>query len=214
MAIKKEGQVRKTEILDIAESLFYSKGYNNTTMNDILNKTGIAKGTLYYYFKSKEEILDTIIMRIIENDIINSKKIANDVNLSPVEKIYTILINQRPENVKDKEKIYDQICKPENWELQQKTWALSIKYLSPIIASVVEEGIEKKLFFTPYPLEIVELLLATGNTLFDTTLFNWNEEELEKRLKVFIFSIEKLLGAKEGTFINARKVILWKNKNV
>lgn len=52
------------EILDIAEHLFETKGFDNTSTNDILNEIGIARGTLYYHFKSKEEILDAIIDRL------------------------------------------------------------------------------------------------------------------------------------------------------
>lgn len=212
MAAKKDGKVRKNEILNIAESLFYSKGYNKTTINDILNESGIAKGTLYYYFKSKEEIMDAIIMRIIEIDVMNGKKIADDPNLTPVEKIYNIIINQKPENVEYKGKIFEQLCKPENYELQQKSLSLSVKYLSPVIASVVEEGIKKKIFSTPYPLETVEFLLVSGNTLFDEIIFELDEDALEKRLKVFIFALEKLLGTKEGTFADAAKMLLWSRK--
>ncbi|MGF6905835.1 TetR/AcrR family transcriptional regulator [Fusobacterium sp. PH5-44] len=212
MVIKKEGKIRKNEVLDIAESLFYTKGYSKTTINDILNEAGIAKGTLYYYFKSKEEIMDAIIMRIIKIDVMNSKKIADDTNLTPVEKIYSIIINQKPENVENKGKIFEQLCKPENYELQQKSLALSVKFLSPLIASVVEDGIKQKIFSTPYPLEMTELLLISGNMMFDEIIFELDAKSLERRINAFILSMEKLLGAKKGTFRDAAKMLLWNRK--
>ena len=52
--------------MDKAESLFEVKGYNKTTVNDILREVNIAKGTFYYYFKSKEEVLDAVIDRYLE----------------------------------------------------------------------------------------------------------------------------------------------------
>ena len=52
--IVKEADERRNEILDAAETLFTEKGYSKTTIIDILNQVGIAKGTFYYYFKSKE----------------------------------------------------------------------------------------------------------------------------------------------------------------
>lgn len=66
MRISKEHDVRRNEILDKAESLFEVKGYNKTTVNDILREVNIAKGTFYYYFKSKEEVLDAVIDRYLE----------------------------------------------------------------------------------------------------------------------------------------------------
>lgn len=66
MGNSKEAEERKKEILDVAEELFTAKGYDNTSTTDILDRVGIARGTLYYHFKSKEEILDVLINRIMQ----------------------------------------------------------------------------------------------------------------------------------------------------
>lgn len=81
MRIVKEAEERKNEILDVAERLFGTKGFDNTSTNDILNEIGIARGTLYYHFKSKEDILDAMIERMSRQlikkaaDIFNQKDI-------------------------------------------------------------------------------------------------------------------------------------------
>ena len=67
MRIIKEAEERKNEILDVAGKLFGEKGYDATSTNDILKEIGIAKGTLYYHFKSKEDILDAMIERITDS---------------------------------------------------------------------------------------------------------------------------------------------------
>ena len=64
MRVVKEAKERRNEILDVAERLFATKGFDNTSTNDILDEVGIARGTLYYHFKSKEDILDAMIERI------------------------------------------------------------------------------------------------------------------------------------------------------
>ena len=74
--IVKEADERRNEILDAAETLFTEKGYSKTTIIDILNQVGIAKGTFYYYFKSKEEVMDAIIERFIEQDVQKARLIA------------------------------------------------------------------------------------------------------------------------------------------
>ena len=79
MRISKKPEERKNEILDNAEKLFGTKGYSKTTINDILLAVGIAKGTFYYYFKSKEEVMDAIVMRFIDNGIENIKAIAKEI---------------------------------------------------------------------------------------------------------------------------------------
>ncbi len=52
--IVKEADERRNEILDAAETLFTEKGYSKTTIIDILNQVGIAKGTFYYYFNNSD----------------------------------------------------------------------------------------------------------------------------------------------------------------
>jgi len=54
---------RRDEILDVAQNLFITKGVQATSVEDILKEVGIAKGTLYYHFSSKEEILRSLISR-------------------------------------------------------------------------------------------------------------------------------------------------------
>ena len=58
MRVVKTAEERKNEILDVAEQLFAEKGFDNASTNDIINKIGIARGTLYHHFASKEEILE------------------------------------------------------------------------------------------------------------------------------------------------------------
>ncbi len=76
MRIVKEYEERRKEILETAERLFLTKGYTKTTVNDILKEIGIAKGTFYHYFKSKEEVMDEIIMRIIKEDVTKAKGLS------------------------------------------------------------------------------------------------------------------------------------------
>ena len=56
----KDPQIRINEILNAAEYLFLSKGYKETTIHDIATRMGVAQGTMYYYFKSKDDVLKLI----------------------------------------------------------------------------------------------------------------------------------------------------------
>ncbi|MGL6198822.1 MAG: TetR/AcrR family transcriptional regulator [Lachnospiraceae bacterium] len=91
----KEPEVRKNEILDAAHKLFVEKGYSKTTVIDILNVNGLSKGVFYYYFKSKEEVLDAIIERIVDAEVANAKKIVADPDLTTPQKLFAILTSSR-----------------------------------------------------------------------------------------------------------------------
>ena len=57
---------RQEQILDAARRLFLTKGYEATTIEDVLTAVGIAKGTLYHHFPGKEAILDAIVLRTVD----------------------------------------------------------------------------------------------------------------------------------------------------
>lgn len=59
--IEQNKQEKKTKLLENAYALFGSKGFNNTSIQDIVNKAGVAKGTFYLYFKDKHDIRDQLV---------------------------------------------------------------------------------------------------------------------------------------------------------
>ncbi len=56
--VTKEYDQRLQELLDTARQLFFEIGYEKTSVNDIIDRVGVAKGTFYHYFKTKEDLLD------------------------------------------------------------------------------------------------------------------------------------------------------------
>ena len=87
MRIVKSADERKGEILDVAEQLFAEKGFDNASTNDIIKKIGIARGTLYHHFKSKEEILDAIVERMMNDSIARARAIIKDKTIPIFERL-------------------------------------------------------------------------------------------------------------------------------
>ena len=101
MRVVKEAEERKNEILDAAEELFAAKGYEHTSTGDILGRVGIARGTLYYHFKSKEDILDALIERINGVLIAGAKKAAADQRIPVVERIIRTIMSMKVDSGED-----------------------------------------------------------------------------------------------------------------
>ncbi|MBJ8109511.1 TetR/AcrR family transcriptional regulator [Bacillus wiedmannii] len=200
MRIVKEYEERRKEILETAERLFITKGYTKTTVNDILKEIGIAKGTFYHYFKSKEEVMDEIIMRIIKDDVAKAKAIVSNPNIPVLEKLFRVLMAQSPKSGDVKDKMIEQFHQPNNAEMHQKSIVQSIIHLSPVLAEILEQGIDEGIFSTPYPQETIELLLSSAQVIFDEGLFQWKPEEMIRRAKAYIKMMEVSVGAKEGSF--------------
>ncbi|MED1372232.1 TetR/AcrR family transcriptional regulator, partial [Bacillus paranthracis] len=190
MRIIKEYEERRKEILETAERLFLTKGYTKTTVNDILKEIGIAKGTFYHYFKSKEEVMDEIIMRIIKEDVAKAKVIVSNPNIPVLEKLFRVLMEQSPKSGDVKDKMIEQFHQPNNAEMHQKSLVQSIIHLSPVLTEILEQGIEEGIFSTSYPQETIELLLSSAQVIFDDGLFQWKPEEMMRRVKAYIKMME------------------------
>jgi len=201
----KEPEERKNEILDTAEKLFAAKGYEAATINDILEEVHIAKGTFYYYFKSKEDVLDGIVKRQIDAGVKKALAIAADTRLSIEEKLLAVILAQ-----KLKEPISDEILpaihEPVNALLHQKIITEYVLRLSPILTAIVQEGIVQNIFSTPYPQETTEILLTAGLVIFDAAYFQWTGEEQMQRVSAFICAMERLTGAKPGSLVQLSRM--------
>ena len=69
---------RKTQILNAAEGVFTKRGFNEARMDDIAEKTGLSKGTLYLYFKSKDDLIIAILERIFQREFRQLEDLQED----------------------------------------------------------------------------------------------------------------------------------------
>lgn len=195
----KNADVRKNEILNAAASLFQEKGYDGTSTNDILDAVGIARGTLYHHFKSKEDIMDALIGRQAENIAAAARKIADDKSIPVEERMIRTIMSLNVSGQKDGSKIMiEQLHKPQNALMHQKMNQMVLQRIPPILADIIKDGIKEGLFRTSYPLEYMELALIYLKTIIDDDIFDFTPEQFTVRLQAFIFLLEKLLDVEQG----------------
>lgn len=204
MRIIKDADQRKNEILDAAETLFTLKGFDKTSTNEILEAVGIARGTLYYHFKSKEDIMDALIERHTSRLLKAAKDIAEDkgkpVYDRIIQSVRALKMNQSGNEV------LEHIHRPQNALMHQKVQKTIINGLTPILAGIIREGIEDNLFHTPYPYECVEMLVVYASTVFDGDMLDINQQEYASRAQALIFNVERLLGVESGTLSFASQI--------
>lgn len=197
MRVVKEAEVRKNEILDVAERLFGTKGFDCTSTNDILNEVGIARGTLYYHFKSKEDILDAMIDRITDRLVGNAAEIASDRDMPVLKRLTGMMLALNVEGSLGRE-IMEQVHKPQNALMHQKMRERLLGAINPMVAGLIEEGMSQGICQTDYPLEVAEMTLLYSNTVFDA-LVEYSQEERQRKIKAFIYNLERLLGMERGS---------------
>ena len=197
MTVIKDGIIRREEIIMAARGLFISKGYDKTSVNDILNIVNIAKGTFYYYFSSKEEVLESIVTNIVDEGILRAKYVLKDKTVPLLNRFILVIMGQRPE-FEGSDVIKEEMHKVENTKLERLYLREMIKRLTPILEELIIEGIDQNIFKTDYPREAIESILLLGHLMFDWEVFQWNIEEYPIKIKAFLTNMEKILGTKEG----------------
>lgn len=199
MRIVKEADIRKKEILDAAATLFAEKGYDNTSTTDLLEAVGIAKGTLYHHFKSKEAIMDALIERQTDYVLAEARRIAADKSI-PVEErmIRTILALHVDTEETEGNELIEHLHKPQNALMHQKTKRIIFQSVPPILAGILEDGIDQGLYDTPYPLECMEMAMSYLDNILDEDMLELTDTQRLEKIRAFIFSLERLLGVKTG----------------
>ena len=201
MRIVKEAEERKNEILDVAERLFGTKGFDGTSTTDILNEIGIARGTLYYHFKSKEEILDAMIDRMTGSLVSDASGIAAQKDVPVLQRLTQMMLALNVNNDLGHE-IMEQVHKPQNALMHQKMQERLLARIDPIVTALIEEGIAQGICQTDHPAEVAEMTMLYSSTVFDD-LARYNGEERQKKIAAFVYNLERLLGMERDSLREA-----------
>lgn len=200
MRIVKDPEERRNEILDTAKKLFRTKGYEKCTVNDILKEVGIAKGTFYYYFKSKQEVLDAVVSSYTVIMINRVEEIINKDDIEPIEKLMGVFMAMQVHNDVGDE-ILDEIHKADNALLHQKTLNKIVTAMAPFLVNVIEEGMEKGAWSCKYPLEYMQIFLVASLTLTDEGIFELDGDSQMKVMAALISLLERMLNVPEDSFM-------------
>ena len=186
----RKGEKRKQELLKIAYDLFLSRGYEDTSVDEIIEAAQIAKGTYYYYFSSKEQMLEEVIGMMIGSETETARQILAS-SLPVPQKIVGIITSVKPAEAE--QPISDALMRPENVLMHDKIRKKLIGVLVPLLSEAVKEGADEGIFSCDNIPERVRMLLIISNDLFNERTFSARE------ISVFIDVTEKLLGAQKGT---------------
>ena len=187
---------RKQELINLAYNLFIKEGYDNVSVDEIIAKAKIAKGTFYYYFKSKEEILDQVVDDMVKHEIMSAEKFVDES--VPVEKK---LISTIASLVNKDSKTIMVLSSDNNLKMRTKYSEKIVVAATPLLKKVVTEGNKKAIFHCNHIEERIKMVLILSDKLFKDKNYTVNDVE------VFIDITEKTLGAKKGIMNFAKDIL-------
>lgn len=200
--------MRKEEIIKISLDLFLEKGYEKTTITDIMKKAELSKGGMYHYFSSKEEILEQATKKALKE--VESEFIKIIDKEESLEKKFVFLFYPANKN----SEYLNSFSKLKNMEkdslIYSRIRSIEREFGTKYLKQFVEEGIRKKYFNSvKYEDEITDILYRFGEDISLESLKVENKKEfLVKKFEVLLFLIERLVNPKKEFIENLEKYLV------
>jgi TetR/AcrR family transcriptional regulator, transcriptional repressor for nem operon len=201
---------RCNEILNVARQLVYTKGYEQMSIQDILDTLKISKGAFYHYFDSKQALMDGLIERMLDEAEQILRPIVESKELSAIEKLQLYFDAGGRWKVAQKAFMLDllRVWRTDaNALMRQKQEAAAMKRIAPVLAEIVRQGIDEGVFSTKYPEQfgsmIVGLSRGFEESVSELLLADKPPpdalERLEAAIGAYSDSMERILGAPAGS---------------
>ena len=219
---EEEYSVKRQEIIDAAQRLVYTKGYDQMSVQDILDELQISKGAFYHYFDSKGDLLEALIERMgreVEPIIL---PIINNPDLLTIDKLHRFFDAAARWKTTQKDYLLSLLriwYADENALVRQKATANAFKWFRPLLAGVIRQGAQEDVLTTAFPDQAAEIVLAMLQSLgdaFNDLLFS-SEPQAEKMQRAaavvtaYNDALERVLGAPPGSLslIDAETLNEW-----
>ncbi|HEY5669020.1 MAG TPA: TetR/AcrR family transcriptional regulator [Anaerolineales bacterium] len=212
--VKEEEYIaRRNQILDAAQRLVYTKGYEQMTIQDILDDLQISKGAFYHYFDSKGEVLETLVERMVVDEVIPLlTNIVEDPDLPALDKLnrfFSTSVRWKTAKKTFMLALLRVWLADQNAIVRQKLFAMSIKQVTPLLTKIIHQGIQEGVLTTSYPDQVAEVVYSLLQRLGDTfggLLLSYNPEQgdlrqLEITVAAYTHALERVLGAPSASIV-------------
>ena len=208
--VVKEYEERRSELLDIAQRLFCQQGYEKTSVSAIIKEAGVAKGTFYHYFKSKEDLIDALAIRVSERIITVIKDAIEDSDENAIEKFNTLCRISAQWKAEHKDMLVVLIAAMYNNDNVRLKMSISKRLFNdvvPLFQNIIEQGLREGLFDTPSPADAANAVMILGVGMREQTaplLMRGKEDptiftRIVELSNFYTDAVERLLGAPKGS---------------
>jgi len=183
-------QLKYDKILDALQKLLETKELSNISVSEIAQTAEIGKGSIYYYFSSKDAILEALVERNYEAPITTARHLAEQREISPFTRMALIFQACRNSSAAFLKPSTTKAA-PERAFLHQKYMNHLIVSLKPVLASIIEQGIAQDLIRCADPVSLAEIVLIVLTVKMDNTLVPSTTDEIERTISALVSLLEK-----------------------
>lgn len=182
------------QILDALQELLETRSIHSISVSEIAQKAGIGKGSIYYYFPSKDAILDALVVRNYEKPLETAKNLAQQTDISPFTRmamLFSACRSSSSEFLKQGEGADTSENFREKAYIHQKYLNHLVTELKPVLTEIIRQGIEKDEIHFQHPAALAEIALIILSVKLDNTLIPTPPEETEETIRGLIALLEK-----------------------
>ncbi|MDY3016881.1 TetR/AcrR family transcriptional regulator [Blautia sp.] len=194
-------------ILDAFQELLDKKNIQTISVSEIAQTAGIGKGSIYYYFPSKDAILEALVERNYEKPLETAKQLAAQTEISPFTRM--AMIFQACRNSREEFQKQDSTGKAESAQAETFLHHQYLKHLiselKPTLTQIIQQGIDNGEIHFDYPAALAEIVLIVLSIKLDNTLVPSTSEEIGETIRGLIALLEKGTENPVGSlnFLNA-----------
>ncbi len=193
-------QDKRKQIFDALEELMSNVPFKEISVDLIAQKANIGKGSIYYYFESKDEILESLIERSYRRaireylDNIQHEQTA----LGRIKQLFKSVIKKDFDD--SRKNLIITLHLNDDVVLHNKLKAFAVQELSPILTVLLEQGIQDGSIEMDYPRESAEIIVSVLTVFLDNTSSPQDISSIKKKLKIFANVLETCLKTQKGSF--------------
>ena len=192
--------IKSQKILDALQQLLEEKSIRHISVSEIAEKAGIGKGSIYYYYPSKDAIVDALIRRSYEQPLQTAKSLSSRTDISSFTRMAMLFQACRNSSVVFiRQKHRSETIAQDLALLHQKYLNYLVSELKPVLTEIISQGIACGEIHFDYPAALSEIALIVLAVKLDNSLVPSAPEEIEDTLKGLISLLEKGTGVPAGT---------------
>lgn len=190
---------KKEKIIDAMQRLMNKKSAQSISVSDIAKEAGIGKGSIYYYFESKEEIINSVIERSHAQIIEASKQLIVDSTLDALTKLQLIFKACRESSLElSRQESMNFFEKQQSALLHRRYVEIMTTSLRPVVADIIKQGNSEGCMHCNTPEETAEIVLILLTVLLDSPLVQGHPEKINSTLSALSDMLEKSFEIEKG----------------
>ncbi len=188
---------KREQIFDALEKLMNTVPFKDISVDSIASEAGVAKGTVYYYFESKDEILDCLIERSYRRAI---REYLNSISgdQTALGRIKQLFRSATAEDFGNRHNLIMSLHLNDDVILHKKLKSVAVQEIAPILTMLLEQGVDEGSIQLEYPKESAEIIVSVLTVFIDDS--RSDVASFVKKLKIFANVLETCLKTPKGSF--------------